>query len=179
MGVAEPRDHGEPLPSTTTSDKDGRWFWIVGLEGDRHWPPLWLAAVGHPEWIDDPRFAGREERAANAGVVIGLLDEIFATRTRDEWAEVFAAEPDMWWAPVQDTLEVMADPQVHAGGGFVDVPDEGTTTRLPSTPVDFAGSTQTPRGMAPSPGQQTDEVLAELGRDASAIAALREKGIVA
>jgi len=32
---------------------DGRRFWIVGLEGDRHWPPL-CRAVGRPEWLDDP-----------------------------------------------------------------------------------------------------------------------------
>ena len=35
---------------------DGRRFWIVGLEGDRHWPPL-CRAVGRPEWLDDPRFS--------------------------------------------------------------------------------------------------------------------------
>jgi crotonobetainyl-CoA:carnitine CoA-transferase CaiB-like acyl-CoA transferase len=30
---------------------DGRRFWIVGLEGERHWPPL-ARAVGHPEWLE-------------------------------------------------------------------------------------------------------------------------------
>ena len=44
---------------------DGRRFWIVGLEGDRHWPPL-ARCVGHPEWIDDPRFATARDRAVNA-----------------------------------------------------------------------------------------------------------------
>ena len=34
---------------------DGRPFWIVGLEGDRHWPAL-ARAVGHPEWLTDERF---------------------------------------------------------------------------------------------------------------------------
>ena len=34
---------------------DGRRFWIVGLEGERHWPPL-ARAVGHPEWLTDERF---------------------------------------------------------------------------------------------------------------------------
>jgi len=159
-------------------DRDGRWFWIVGLEGERHWPPLCRCA-GHPEWIDDPRFADRTERAANAGELIAMLDEIFATKTREEWAEIFDAEEDMWWAPVQTTEEVLADPQVHAGGGFVDVPDGPTTTKLPATPVDFGGTPWAPRAMAPSPGDQTDEVLAELGRDAEAVTALREKGIVA
>src|ERR1700749_202043 len=31
----------------------GRRFWIVGLEVDRHWPPL-CRALGHPDWGEDP-----------------------------------------------------------------------------------------------------------------------------
>ena len=41
---------------------DGRSFWIVGLEGDRHWPAL-ARAVGHPEWITDARFADAQEQS--------------------------------------------------------------------------------------------------------------------
>jgi crotonobetainyl-CoA:carnitine CoA-transferase CaiB-like acyl-CoA transferase len=177
IAVADRKAMGNPAINCY-QDRDGRWFWIVGLEGERHWPPLCRCA-GHPEWIDDPRFAAPVERAANAAELIAMLDEIFATKTREEWGEIFDAEPDMWWAPVQNTDEVMADPQVHAGGGFVEVPDGPTTTRLPSSPVDFGGTPWEPRAMAPERGQHTDEVLAELGRDADAIAALREKGIVA
>jgi len=29
-------------------DCDGRWFWLIGLEGDRHWPDL-CRAVGRPD----------------------------------------------------------------------------------------------------------------------------------
>ena len=159
-------------------DRDGRWFWIVGLEGERHWPPL-ARAVGHPEWIDDPRFASLADRAKNAATLIGLLDEIFATRSREEWGEIFDAEQDMWWAPVQSIDEVIADPQVHAAGGIVQVPDGPSTTPFPATPADFDGSPWSPTSMAPDQGQHTDEVLRELGRDDAAIARLRERGVVA
>ena len=105
-------------------DKDGRWFWIVGLEADRHWPPL-ARAVGHAEWTLDPRFATAKDRAINAAVLIALLDEIFATQSREEWAAIFDAEPELWWAPVQSLDEVIADPQVQAAGGWCEVPDGG------------------------------------------------------
>ena len=49
---------------------DGRAFWIVGLEGDRHWPAL-ARAVGHPEWLTDERFAKGTGRAINARELIG------------------------------------------------------------------------------------------------------------
>ncbi len=176
MGVADRKSMGNPCVNNYCAG-DGKWFWIVGLEGDRHWPPL-ARVAGHPEWLDDPRFGSMPERAQHAAEIIEELDRVFATRTRAEWGEIFDAEEDLWWAPVQDVDEVMADPQVHAAGGFVDVPDEDTTTKLPATPVDFGGTPWAPRAMAPSPGQHTDEVLGELGRSADQIAALREKSIV-
>jgi len=158
-------------------DKDGRWFWIVGLEGERHWPPL-ARVVGHPEWIEDERFSTMPARAQNARELIKALDEIFATRSRDEWAEVFDAEEDFWWAPVQNFGEVLADPQVHAIGGLVDVPDDESSTLLPATPVDFAGTPWQPRSMAPSHGQHSDEILGETGRSPEQIAGLRVRGIL-
>jgi len=159
-------------------DRDGRWFWIVGLEGERHWPPL-CRAVGHPEWIDDPRFSDRASRAANAGTLIAMLDEIFATRSRDEWGAIFDAEEEMWWAPVQNLEEVLADPQVAAAGGLVEVPDGEGTTLLPATPADFEGTPSAPRSPSPGHGEHTDEILAALGRGEAAIAALRARGVVA
>ena len=158
-------------------DRDGGWFWLVGLEGDRHWPPL-ARAVGHPEWIEDPRFASLADRAKNASTLIALLDEIFATKSREQWSEIFDTEEDLWWAPVQSIDEVLADPQVHACGGIVQVPDGAATSPFPATPADFAGTAWSPGEMAPEHGQHSDEVLRELGRDDDAIAALREQGVV-
>ncbi|MDP6981083.1 MAG: CoA transferase [Myxococcota bacterium] len=158
-------------------DRDGRWFWIVGLDPDRHWPPL-ARAVGHPEWIEDERFATTPARAQNAGELIAMIDEIFATKTRDEWAEVFAGEPDFWWAPVQNYGEVLADPQVHASGAIVEVPDGEATTLLPATPADFAGTPWTARSMAPGHGEHTEAVLRERGRSDEQISALRKKGAI-
>jgi crotonobetainyl-CoA:carnitine CoA-transferase CaiB-like acyl-CoA transferase len=159
-------------------DKDDRWFWIVGLEGERHWPPL-ARAVGHPEWIEDARFATPEQRAANAAELISMLDEIFATRSRDEWKQAFDREEDLWWAPVQTIQEVLEDPQVQAAGGLVEVPDEEATTLLPATPADFHGTPGQPRSMAPGHGEHSDEILEALGRSPEAIRELRGRGIVA
>jgi crotonobetainyl-CoA:carnitine CoA-transferase CaiB-like acyl-CoA transferase len=158
-------------------DSEGSYFWIVGLEGERHWPPL-ARAVGHPEWIEDPRYSEPRERAQNAEGLIAALDAIFETKTRAEWGEILDAEEDLWWAPVQSIDEVIADPQVAAAGGFVEVPDGPGTTLLPATPVDFGGTPWAPRSMAPGHGEHTDDVLHEIGRTGTDIADLRERGIV-
>lgn len=176
LAVAKRKSMGNPCINNYQA-KDSKWFWVVGLEAERHWPPLCQAA-GHPEWADDPRFATPRDRAKNAETLIAALDAVFATRTRAEWAEIFDATLDMWWAPVQDLEEVIADEQVRAAGGFCEVPDDGASTTFPATPADFAGTPWAPRWMAPARGQHSDEVLRGLGRSAAEIAALRERGAV-
>jgi crotonobetainyl-CoA:carnitine CoA-transferase CaiB-like acyl-CoA transferase len=99
LQVADRRTMANPAINSYR-DSEGRWFWLIGLEGERHWPHL-ARVVGHPEWIEDPRFGTPAERASNAAELIALLDAIFATKTREEWGKLFDAEGEMWWAPVQ------------------------------------------------------------------------------
>lgn len=158
-------------------DRDGRWFWIVGLEGERHWPPL-CRALGHPEWQQDPRFVDPAQRAANAAELIERIDAIFATRPLEEWSEIFDAEEDFFWAPVQSLEETLADPQMTASGGLVEVMDGESTVMFPATPADFGDAPSTPRSAAPAHGEHTDSVLAALGRSAGVIGQLRARGVV-
>lgn len=141
---------------------DGRRFWIVGLQGDRHWPAL-CRAVGRTEWLDDERYATPRARAVNARDLVAALDAVFATRTLDEWTAVFETEPDFFWSPVNSLDDVLADEQFHAAGGIVDVPDpDGGSVPMVATPADFHGTPWAPRGPAPRLGQHTEEILAEL-----------------
>ena len=140
---------------------DGRRFWVVGLEGDRHWPPM-CRVLGRPDWLEDERYATAAARAKNAVELIREIDAVFATRPFEEWTEVFATEPEFFWAPVNSLEDLLADEQFHAGGGVVQVPDGGSTTPMAATPVDFGGTPWAPRSMAPDIGEHTDEILAEL-----------------
>jgi crotonobetainyl-CoA:carnitine CoA-transferase CaiB-like acyl-CoA transferase len=154
---------------------DGRPFWIVGLEGHRHWPPL-ARAVGHPEWLEDERFATPAARAQHATELIALLDESFATKTLDEWAVIFDADPDFFWAPVQTVDELLGDQQFHAAGGLVEVPSEDGAWTMLATPADFDVHRSAPRYRAPLLGEHTHELLAELGKSAEEISALAASG---
>jgi crotonobetainyl-CoA:carnitine CoA-transferase CaiB-like acyl-CoA transferase len=140
---------------------DGRRFWIVGLQGDRHWPAL-CRAVGRPEWLTDTRYATGRSRAANAVELIAELDDIFATKPLDDWAKAFAREPDFFWSPINSVEDVVADEQFHAAGGIVYVPDGDSSVPMVATPADFHGTPWTPRSAAPLLGEHTDEILAEL-----------------
>jgi crotonobetainyl-CoA:carnitine CoA-transferase CaiB-like acyl-CoA transferase len=115
-------------------------------------------------------------RRDHVGVLVALLDEIFATKTLAEWSAAFDAA-GMWWAPVQTTMEVLDDPQVHAAASFVDVPQsDGSSAPGVATPLDFSDTAWAPAGAAPECGQHTEEILLELGYEWEAIASLKERG---
>ena len=157
--------------------RDDRWFWLLGLQGQRHWPDL-ARAIGRPEWLDDPRFATMIGRRDNSVELVGLLDDIFAQRTLAEWGAAFDAA-GMWWAPVQTTEEVVADPQVRAAGAFVPVPTlDGAPVEMVASPVDFSDTRWAPGGPSPECGQHTEEVLLELGYGWDDIGGLKERGAI-
>jgi crotonobetainyl-CoA:carnitine CoA-transferase CaiB-like acyl-CoA transferase len=175
LGIGVRENMYSPVLNNYTAG-DGRAFWIVGLEGDRHWPAL-ARAVGHPEWLDDERFATGRSRAVNSGELIRLLDEIFATKSLDEWAEAFAAEPELFWSPVNSIDDLVADEQFHAAKGVVQVPDEQSSVPMVATPVDFEGEPPVPRYRAPHLGEHTREILTELGVAPDAVDALLAEGV--
>ncbi len=167
---------GNPAMNNYTA-ADGRRFWLVGLEPQRHWQPL-ARAVGRPDWIDDERYATARARRHNAAALVAELDAIFASRPMDEWADAFAAESDLFWAPIQSPEELLADPQFAAAGGLVEVPDGPSTTTMIATPVDFSATEWAPMGTAPRLGQHTEEILRSLGRSDRHIEALASAGTI-
>ena len=110
--------------------------------------------------------------------MIGELDKIFATRTLDEWAEIFNSEPDLFWAPVNSPDDLLADQTFSGSGALLDVPDGSTGTLMISTPVDFHGTPAEPRSLAPKLGEHTAEILKELGLSESEIDSMHSSGIV-
>jgi len=167
---------GNPAMNNYTAG-DGRRFWLVGLEPERHWAPL-ARAVGRPDWLEHEHYGTARGRRHNAAGLVADLDEIFATKSLDEWAEIFAAEPELFWAPIQSPDDLLADPQFAAAGGLVDVPDGTSTSTMVATPVDFSGTAWEPRSTAPRLGEHTDEILRSLGRSDAEIEALVAAGVV-
>ena len=161
-GRTRPRtEHESPLYNCYQAG-DGRWFWLVGLEGERHWPGL-LKALGREDVGRDERFATARARRGSVRDLIAILDAEFAGRTLPEWAARFDAG-GVWWAPVQTLAEVSADPQAEAIGAFVEQPGMGDAPplRTVATPVNFWGVDGKPRAGAPVLGEHTEEVLREL-----------------
>ncbi len=174
----EPYDRSHAINPLITCYKsgDGRWFWLLLLQADRHWGDL-CRAVGRAGLMADPRFEHIEKRRENAPALVEELDRVFATKTMPEWGEILDRH-NVWWALVNSINEVVTDPAAQSAGAFVQVPGPDGTTPMVATPADFSGTPSQPQGLAPELGQHTEEVLLELGYDWDRIVALKENGAI-
>jgi crotonobetainyl-CoA:carnitine CoA-transferase CaiB-like acyl-CoA transferase len=142
---------------------DGRWFFLVGVEAQRHLPSV-LAAIGRSDLLSDPRFSNARAIAKHRADFIPILDAAFGAHPLAYWAKVFD-EHDVWWAPVQTPADLIDDPQAAAVGAWVNVHagENALSVKTVEAPIRFNGRRRSSVGTSPATGQHTDELLRELG----------------
>ncbi len=158
---------------------DGKWICLGMLQPDRYWANF-CRALGRPELAQDERFVNLRARAANAGAAVEALDEIFATRPRDEWIAILRAGGDFIFTVVNSVDELPDDPQVRANDYVVDFdhPQFGAT-RVVGMPVRLRETPGRVRSAAPEFGQHTEQVLMDLlGYSWEQIAALKDQEVI-
>jgi crotonobetainyl-CoA:carnitine CoA-transferase CaiB-like acyl-CoA transferase len=137
-------------------------------------------ALGYPELCDDPRFKDVHGLMAddNFATLGGILGGAFEQRTVDEVVHGFV-EAGIPVARILEPHEVFDDEQFVHNGTFVtwEHPQAGTL-RQPRHPVRFASAETPVPEWVPGLGEHTDAILAELGRTADQVTALRETGVV-
>ncbi len=144
---------------------------------ERMWQDL-CAAIGHPEWRDDPRFETARKRLENAEPLRAALTE-FAAQHDKHSAMRILAEAGVPASAVFDSLDLFNDPHLEERGFITSFehPELGTL-RLLGSPFRMSES-QVEIEAAPRLGEHTDAVLeAELELSSTEIAALRARGVV-
>ncbi|MGH7859783.1 MAG: CaiB/BaiF CoA transferase family protein [Candidatus Binatia bacterium] len=171
----------DPRPARWLSKRDLIFettdgFLTVGAVSDAEWRGL-AEAVGHPEWIDDPRFRTPVDRLRNVDARLDLTAEAIRSRSTSEWLATLerAGVP---CARVNRREDLFRDPQVAANGLIVERehPHAGRM-REPRPPVRFGEQESPLRHPAPLLGEHTDEVLTEAGLG-DEIDRLRGAGVV-
>ncbi len=166
---------GNPLTGLYKTS-DARFVSVVMLQGFKYWPDF-CEHIERPELIRDPRFDSAENLSKNAGEAKEIIAEVLGGATLAEWTERVSTLAGQW-APVQNTLEVAADPQVRANGYMVQTATrEGVEFELVASPVQFDEET-TETARAPEFNEHGDEILAELGYDTESIIGLKAAGAV-
>jgi alpha-methylacyl-CoA racemase len=145
---------------------DGGWISIGAIEPKFYanlTDALGLAGEELPDQHDEASWPAMKERFA----------AIFRSRTRREWEERLS-DLDVCFAPVLPFHEAVVHPHLTHRGTYVDV--DGVVQPAPAPRFERTPA-QLDRPPAPA-GHHTDEVLAECGFDADAIAALRSSAAV-
>ena len=166
-----------PLQNTYQT-RDGRWINVVSPNTNEKWAGF-CRAIGRDDLITDEKSADPLARRHNALQLIPDLDKTLARFTLAELAPRLDAQ-GVIWAPMQDLMDSMHDPQVRANDFIVTVdhPTHGPYETL-ATPLKFSESEIKPRGAAPEMGQHTEQVLVdELGYSWDDIESLRQDGAI-
>ncbi|WP_159999098.1 CaiB/BaiF CoA-transferase family protein [Roseomonas sp. 18066] len=128
--------------------------------------------------LEDERYATNAARVGNRALVTETLTAVTKTKTTKVWIEALEALK-IGCGPINTLKEVFADPHVVARDMVVRMPHaSGEEVTVIANPVKLSATPPDYRLAAPVLGQHTDDVLAGLGYDAEAIAALRQGGIV-
>ena len=171
-GTGDPRlldPLGKPIPT-----KDG-WICISANTNEQAF--AFFEAVGRPELKNDARFSSVAARFAHVKEYYEIRIAALSARTTAEWLDIFdrADVPAMPYNTLDSLLE---DPHLHDVGFFEmrDHPTEGRTRSM-RLPNKWSCGTRRQWSPAPKLGQQSVEILRELGYAEDDIRAMIRDGV--
>jgi CoA:oxalate CoA-transferase len=163
-------------PYNTYSCSDG--YVAIFTAAERHWQSM-CGLLGRPDLATSPDYASTVARAKNMAEIDDIVGAWTIGRSKDEVLRLLN-EAHVPCAPVKTASEVAHDPHLEARGFWVDIdhPRRGRT-RVPISAIRLhAGGKPEVRSPAPTLGQHTEKVLAELlGLKAAELAKLRAEHV--
>ncbi|GGZ54650.1 CoA transferase [Streptomyces inusitatus] len=161
-------------PRNTYRTADGHW--VAVSTSAQSVAERVMRLVGRPELTEEPWFATGTGRAGHADELDTAVGGWIARRTRAEALAAFE-KAEAAIAPIHDIRDVMDDPQYRALDTITEVADpELGTIRMQNVLFRLSETPGAIRWAGRPHGQDTEEVLTELGLSGTEIAALRDQG---
>lgn len=163
-------------PSNMYRSQDGVYFSLVASSQAVY--VRLCKAMGHPEWIEDPRFETLPKRVQNMSALDTELEQWFAARTFQDIRE--RLEPyEIPFSKVYDIEDIKADPHFQARQAIIRLPDpdHGTLPAPCIVPRVVGRDMPVPRS-GPSVGEHNAEVYGELGLTEAELDELRAQRII-
>jgi itaconate CoA-transferase len=177
-GGAPPRRFGAAHPAIAPygpfTAADGEV--VIAIQNDREWASFCVGVLNRPELADDPRFATNTLRVANRDHLLVTLDAILGSLSADELTQRLD-NARIANGRMNDVAGLLNHPQLAGRGRWRQIgsPVGELAALLP--PITLPGLE--PRMAAvPELGEHTAAILADLGHDAAAVAALRAEGVI-
>ena len=142
-------------------------------------PKFWdilIDKIGRPDLARDLRFSNEANRLAKRGALSDILDAIFRTQPTAHWQALLEGFVPV--APVYQLDQALDNPWLDTIGmtDTVSHPDR-EELRVLASPIRIDGQ-RLPNRAGPLLGQDSDDILADLGYAADDIAELRRAGVV-
>ena len=137
-----------------------------------------IKVIGHPDWIDDPRFAKYSDRRDNwADLMSGV----------EMWSRTLATEKCLTelnghgvpCSAYRTVAEALNDPQIAHRGALSEVEDGGGTFKVLNLPFRMSGTTVSAAKRMATLGEHTVALLRETGLSEDEIAAFSGKPLMA
>ena len=167
--------HPNIVPYETFRTSDGEI--AVGVGSERQWPRF-CEAIGLPELTEDPRFRSNGDRVDHREALIPLISAQLAMRSSAEWLTVLDAA-DVPNGPILDVLGAFDSPAARARGARVPLthPVLGEVDQV-APPFELSRTPASIRRPPPLLGEQSAEILTELGYTARQIERLQTDAVV-
>jgi len=175
--IPEPQGASHEILVPYQSFKTKDLYLVVACPTEKFWQSL-CRAMGREDLISHPHFKDALQRIINRQELYQILQDIFLTRTVDEWMEVLRRE-DVPSAPVNTLDRVMTDAQLLHRRMVVEV-DHPVSGKFKSigNPVKTPGEEEI-FNHPPALGEHTEEILRGLlGYDSKRIQQLIQQKIV-
>ena len=142
--------------------RDDRYVSLAMINTAREWPRL-ARALGHPEWLEDPRFADMRTLLRNRDALIEAMRAATSRWTQAELMERLDAH-EVTCGVVARMSEVVVDEQLRANDIVVETHDAGEGYDYTiNSPIFLEEEEKRPPQRAPEIGAHTEEVLREAG----------------
>ena len=148
---------------------------FIGITSDGQWKRF-CEFFKQPDLAADPRLATNNQRIEARPWLVPKVAEVFKAHTKDR-LEQMCLEADISFAPIARPQDLFDHPHLLANGSLAPTTlPGGVQTRLPLLPFQMFGWRPQLLRDPPAIGQHNDEVLAEIGYDKAAVAALSAAG---
>ena len=165
------------VPTNAYLCRDGGYALVAG-NGDSIFKRL-MTVIGRADLAADPQLADNAGRVAR----VTELDEAIGAWTAQRSVDEVLAALDAASVPagrIYTVADIAADPHYRARGMLAEVMmEDGTRLAVPGVVPKLSETPGGHRRNAPRLGQDTDDVLREVGLTAAQIEALKRRGIVA
>lgn len=163
-------------PSDLFRTRDG-WIIAYAIGGPMY--ARWARLMGEEHWLTDPRFKDDLARGDHGELISERMSRWTAERTTEQ-ALAELEKVHIPAGPLYSPQQALEDAHIRAAGLLADRDYPGLPRPAPlaPTPVDLSETPGRYRERAPTLGEHTDAILAELGYRAEDIGRLRADGVV-